>query len=205
MLFKKKVTWNYKDSPIRTKTINVFSPSVPSSKSSTGIYSRSSSDIIRYLPAYFRTLSKFRLSELSACINLKMGKANPPNGFTFTVYTINSWHCLQQKKGFYENEWRIFPFWSVWLMAGKEHMCFVHNVIIFESNLTFLKLSIIFRGSWGSCVSWVELEIDKSSANLACPNPWNTLYVFDSFKGKWFRNPRPQRSIEKFSEENIVL
>ena len=131
MLFKKKVTWNYKDSPIRTKTINVFSPSVPSSKSSTGIYSRSSSDIIRYLPAYFRTLSKFRLSELSACINLKMGKANPPNGFTFTVYTLNSWHCLQQKKGFYENEWRIFPFYSVWLMAGKEHMCFVHNVIIF--------------------------------------------------------------------------
>jgi len=40
-----------------------------------------------------------------------------------------------------------------------------------KSILTFLKSSIVFRGSLGSCENWLEPKINPQSANLACPNP----------------------------------
>jgi len=41
---------------------------------------------------------------------------------------------------------------------------------IIESILTLLKSSVVFKGSWGSCVNWLEPKIEPPSANLACPN-----------------------------------
>ncbi len=38
-----------------------------------------------------------------------------------------------------------------------------------------LKSSIVFWGSWGSSVNWLEPKIEPPSANLACLNLWNTL------------------------------
>ncbi len=40
------------------------------------------------------------------------------------------------------------------------------------------KSSIVFKGSWDSSVNWLELKIEPPLANLACPNPWNTLFKF---------------------------
>jgi len=44
------------------------------------------------------------------------------------------------------------------------------EMIIFKSILTFLKSSIIFRGSWGSNVNWLQPKIEPQSANLDRPN-----------------------------------
>jgi len=43
-------------------------------------------------------------------------------------------------------------------------------LLIFESILTTFKLSIIFRGSWGSINNWLEPKIKPLSGNFACPN-----------------------------------
>ncbi len=43
--------------------------------------------------------------------------------------------------------------------------------------LTTFKLSILFRCSWNCSVNWLEPKIEPPEANLACPNPWNALYV----------------------------
>jgi len=43
------------------------------------------------------------------------------------------------------------------------------EMIIFESILTFFKLSIVILGSCGSCENWLKPKIDPPSANLACP------------------------------------
>jgi len=40
-----------------------------------------------------------------------------------------------------------------------------------------LKSSIVFRGSWGSSVNWLKPEIEPPYENLACPIPWNALYM----------------------------
>ncbi len=37
------------------------------------------------------------------------------------------------------------------------------EMINFELNLTTFKLSIVFRGSWGSSVNWLESEIEPLS------------------------------------------
>jgi len=55
------------------------------------------------------------------------------------------------------------------------------EMIIFESILTTSKSSIIFRGSWGSIVNWLEPKIEPPSRNLACPNLCNALYVLAQF------------------------
>jgi hypothetical protein len=44
-------------------------------------------------------------------------------------------------------------------------------MIIFDSILTTFKLSIIFRGNWGSSDNWLEPKIEPPQANLACSNP----------------------------------
>jgi hypothetical protein len=44
-------------------------------------------------------------------------------------------------------------------------------MIIFESILAIFAWSIVFRGSWGSWVSWLKPKIDPPLATLACPNP----------------------------------
>jgi len=44
-------------------------------------------------------------------------------------------------------------------------------MIIFELILTTFKSSVVFRGSWGSCVYWLKTKIDSPLANLACKNP----------------------------------
>jgi len=43
--------------------------------------------------------------------------------------------------------------------------------IIFVSILITFQLSVVFRGSWGSSVNWLEPRIEPPLANLACPNP----------------------------------
>jgi len=45
-------------------------------------------------------------------------------------------------------------------------------MVIFELilTLTLFKSSIIFGGSWGNCLNWLEPKIDPISGNLACPN-----------------------------------
>jgi len=45
----------------------------------------------------------------------------------------------------------------------------------FKSIFTTFKSSIIFRGSWGSGVNWLEPKTEPPSANLACPNLRNAL------------------------------
>jgi len=52
-------------------------------------------------------------------------------------------------------------------------------MIIFGLILTTFKLSVVFRGSWGSCVNWLEPKTEPPSGNLAWPNPWNALYDDD--------------------------
>ncbi len=52
------------------------------------------------------------------------------------------------------------------------------GVAFFESIFTTFKLSIIFRGSWGSIENWLEPKIEPLSGNLACPNRRNALYNF---------------------------
>ncbi len=49
-------------------------------------------------------------------------------------------------------------------------------MIIFKSTLTTFEESFIFWGSWGSIKNWLELKIEPALADLACLNPWNTLY-----------------------------
>ncbi len=44
------------------------------------------------------------------------------------------------------------------------------EVMIFESILTIFKMSVVFRGVWGSIEKWLELKIKPPKANLACPN-----------------------------------
>jgi len=41
------------------------------------------------------------------------------------------------------------------------------KMIIFESILTFFKLSIVFRASWGSAVNCLEPKIDPPLENLS--------------------------------------
>jgi len=50
-------------------------------------------------------------------------------------------------------------------------------MIIFELILITLKSSIVLRGSSDSSDSWLKPKIQPPSANLACPNLWNTLYM----------------------------
>jgi len=50
-------------------------------------------------------------------------------------------------------------------------------MIIFWSNLTTFESSIIFWGSWGRMEKCLEPKTEPPSGNLACPNPWNALYV----------------------------
>jgi hypothetical protein len=44
------------------------------------------------------------------------------------------------------------------------------EMIIFKSDLTTFKLSVIFLGSWDSSENWPKPEIKPTSENLACPN-----------------------------------
>jgi len=44
-------------------------------------------------------------------------------------------------------------------------------MIIFGLILTSFKLSIIFRGTWGSIENWLEPKNKLPWGNLACPNP----------------------------------
>jgi len=53
-------------------------------------------------------------------------------------------------------------------------------MIIFELILTTFKSSVVFRGSWGSCVYWLKTKIDSPLANLACKNP-ETLFGLVNF------------------------
>jgi len=39
------------------------------------------------------------------------------------------------------------------------------KMFIFESILTTFKSNIVFRGSWRSCVNWLEPKIEPPSAN----------------------------------------
>ncbi len=50
-------------------------------------------------------------------------------------------------------------------------------MIIFESNFPFFKLSVIFWGIWGSSENWIKPKPKPHKENLACSNPWNTLYL----------------------------
>ncbi len=50
------------------------------------------------------------------------------------------------------------------------------KMIIFGWILTPFEPNIIFACSWGSIKNWLEHRIKPPSGNLACPNPWNTLY-----------------------------
>ncbi len=50
-------------------------------------------------------------------------------------------------------------------------------MIIFGSLLTTFESIIIFGGSWCSIENWLDPKIEPPSGNLACPNPWNALYV----------------------------
>ncbi len=43
--------------------------------------------------------------------------------------------------------------------------------MIFESILTTFKSYIVFKGSWGSSVNWLEPKIEPPYPNLAFPNP----------------------------------
>jgi len=66
----------------------------------------------------------------------------------------------------------------------KGHACvmdldWASEMIIFKSILTTYKSSIIFSGSFGSSVNWLELKIKPLLANLACTNLRNTLYVLN--------------------------
>jgi len=45
------------------------------------------------------------------------------------------------------------------------------ELLIFESILTSFKLSIIFRGNWGSIENWLKPMTKPPLGNLACPNP----------------------------------
>jgi len=44
-------------------------------------------------------------------------------------------------------------------------------MIIFGPILTTFKLSIVYRGSWGSIENWLEPKTKPPSGNLACSNP----------------------------------
>jgi len=75
-------------------------------------------------------------------------------------------------------------FWSPYLWHITRSTCTTECVtdldscsqmIIFQSIMTFFELSIIFIGSWGCCVNWLEPKIYLPSANLACSKPRNTL------------------------------
>ncbi len=63
---------------------------------------------------------------------------------------------------------KYFPFLGTESVTDLDYRS---EMIIFESILTFFKLSVVFRGSWGSCVNWLEPKIDPPSVNLVCPNP----------------------------------
>jgi len=57
---------------------------------------------------------------------------------------------------------------------------------LFETILINFKLSIVFRGSWGNSVNWLEPKAETPYANLTCPNPKNALYnrikILSSFR-----------------------
>ncbi len=55
------------------------------------------------------------------------------------------------------------------------------KIIIFESVFTTFKLNILFRGSWGSSVDWLEPKNDPTIGNLACPNLWNAVKFQHSY------------------------
>ncbi len=56
------------------------------------------------------------------------------------------------------------------------------EMIIFRSILTTFKFSIVLIGSWGSIENWLEPKTETlPSGNLACPNPWNALYNYESY------------------------
>jgi len=43
-------------------------------------------------------------------------------------------------------------------------------MILFGSILTTFKLSIVFKGSWGSIENWLEPKTKPPSGNIACQN-----------------------------------
>jgi hypothetical protein len=43
-------------------------------------------------------------------------------------------------------------------------------MIIFESNFTIFKLSVVFLDSWGSRENWLEPKTKPPVGNLACSN-----------------------------------
>ncbi len=50
-------------------------------------------------------------------------------------------------------------------------------MIIFESTLTTFEASFIFEAAGtDSSNNWLELKIEPALLNLACLNPWNTMY-----------------------------
>jgi len=71
------------------------------------------------------------------------------------IFSLNTLHCEGVR--------------LVWFRLNKRRWLF------FSRFWRFFKLSIVFRGSWGSSVNWLEPKIEPLSVNLACPNQWNAL------------------------------
>jgi len=57
-------------------------------------------------------------------------------------------------------------------MLGDTKLCFGLGIVT-----ECVMLQLIFRGSWGSSVNWLEPKAKPQSANLACPNQRNPLYL----------------------------
>jgi len=55
------------------------------------------------------------------------------------------------------------------------------ELLIFELILTLFEASIVFWCSWGSPENWLEPKAKSPLGNLACPNPWNALYIETTF------------------------
>jgi hypothetical protein len=55
--------------------------------------------------------------------------------------------------------------------CAMPHLDKQSELFIFESFLTTFKLSIVFRGSWGSIENRLEPKTEPPSGNLAGPNP----------------------------------
>jgi hypothetical protein len=51
------------------------------------------------------------------------------------------------------------------------------QMIIFQAILADFESSRIFGDSLGTIKNWLEHKTKPPSGNLACPHPWNALYV----------------------------
>ncbi len=57
------------------------------------------------------------------------------------------------------------------------------EMIIFESILTTFKASVVFEGFCSSDKNWLKPKNEPTFTNLACPNPWYTLYKVENGRG----------------------